>query len=205
MEKIYYYPVWIRVWHAVNALMCILLIITGVSMQYSSIEHPLIRFDLAVAWHNIAGIVLTVNYLVFFIGNIIFKNGIHYKINWKGFGKRILNQFSYYLYGIFTNKKPPYPINRFRKFNPLQQLSYVFVMYGFVPVLFITGWALLFPGIIVNDILGSKGLFITDLLHVIAGFIVSLFMVVHIYFCTIGHKVSSHFKAMITGYHEVHE
>ena len=205
MEKIYYYPVWIRVWHTINALMCLLLIVTGVSMQYSSIQHPLIRFDLAVAWHNVAGIILTVNYLIFFIGNLIFVNGTYYKIHWKGFGKRILNQFTYYLYGIFTNKKPPYPIDKTRKFNPLQQLSYVFIMYGFVPVLFVTGWALFFPGIVVNDFFGSKGLFVTDLLHVIAGFVVSLFMIVHVYFCTIGPKVSSHFKAMATGYHEVHD
>lgn len=205
MEKIYLYPFWIRIWHSVNALMCILLIVTGVSMQYSSIENPLIRFDLAVAWHNIAGIILTVNYLIFIFGNLFYVNGTYYKINGKGFGTKVKNQFNYYLTGIFKNTKPPYPISKTRKFNPLQQLSYVFIMYGFIPVLLITGWALLFPGIVVNDLFGSKGLFVNDLIHVIAGFIVSLFMIVHIYFCTIGHKVSSHFKAMITGYHEAHK
>lgn len=203
MEKVYFYPVWIRVWHTVNALMCLLLIVTGMSMQYSSMEKPFIPFDEAVAWHNVAGIILTVNYLIFLIGNMIYKNGSHYKISWKGFGKRVVEQFNYYLIGIFKNRKAPYPLSKERKFNPLQQLTYTFIMYGFVPVLFVTGWALLFPGIVVNDLFGNKGLFVNDLIHVIAGFIVSLFMIVHIYFCTIGHKVSSHFKAMATGYHEI--
>jgi len=205
MEKIYYYPVWIRVWHLINAIMCLLLIATGVSMQYSSIENPLIPFDRAVAIHNIGGIALTINYLIFFIGNLIFVNGSHYKIQWHGLGTRLMNQFTYYSFKIFKKENPPYPVNKQRKFNPLQQFSYVLIMYGFVPALFVTGWILLFPGIVVNDLLGSKGLFITDLLHVIAGFIVSLFMIVHIYFCTIGHTVTSNFKSMITGFHEIHD
>lgn len=205
MEKIYFYPIWIRVWHTINAIMCLLLIVTGMSMQYSSMQNPFIRFDIAVAWHNVGGIILTVNYLIFFIGNLIFDNGSFYKLVWKGLRKRLSAQFYYYTIGIFKNQKPPFPIGKERKFNPLQQFSYIFIMYVFVPVLLFTGWALLFPGIVVNDLIGNKGLFINDLIHVIAGFIVSLFMIVHIYFCTIGPKVSSHFKAMITGYHETHD
>ncbi len=205
MDKVYFYPVWIRVWHTINALMCLALIITGVSMQYSSIENPIIRFDHAVAWHNVSGIILTFNYFIFYIGNILKGNGVHYKILWKGFWPSIIKQFQYYAFGIFKNQKPPFPINKTKKFNPLQQLSYLFIMYGFVPVMVVTGWALLFPELVVNDVFGNIGLFITDLIHVIAGFVVSLFMIVHIYFCTIGHKPGSHFKAMASGYHEVHE
>lgn len=185
--------------------MCLLLIITGMSMQYSSIENPFIRFDIAVAWHNVGGIVITINYFIFLIGNKIFTNGKHYTIHWKGFWPSLKNQFTYYMFGIFSGKKAPYPINNERKFNPLQQFSYFLIMYCIVPLIFVTGWAMLFPGIVVNDLFGSKGLFVSDLLHVISGFIVSLFMIVHIYFCTIGYKVSSHFKAMATGFHEVHE
>jgi thiosulfate reductase cytochrome b subunit len=43
----------------------IVLIITGLSMQYSDPDYPLIRFDLAVGWHNIAGVLLTVSYFIF--------------------------------------------------------------------------------------------------------------------------------------------
>jgi thiosulfate reductase cytochrome b subunit len=205
MQKIYFYPIWIRVWHMINAIMCLLLIITGMSMQYSSINYPFIRFDKAIAWHNFGGISLSLNYFIFFIGNLIYSNGHHYKLAWNGLGKRLLLQFTYYAGGIFKENKPPFPINIERKFNPLQQFSYVITMYGFVPLLIISGLILLFPGIVVNDFLGSKGLFMTDLVHVISGFIISLFMITHIYFCTIGLKISSHFKAIITGYHESNE
>lgn len=204
MNKIYLYPIWIRVWHLINALMCLLLILSGMSMQFSSLENPFINFRQAVALHNIGGITLSISYLIFFTGNIIYPNGKFYKIEWKGLGTRLKNQFTYYSFGIFQSKTPPYPITADRKFNPLQQVSYVTVMYFLVPVLILTGIGLLFPGLIVNAVIGNKGLFVADLLHVICGFLVSLFMIVHIYFCTIGYRVSSHFKAMATGYHEVH-
>jgi thiosulfate reductase cytochrome b subunit len=50
----------------------------------------------------------------------------------------------------------------------------------------------------------SSGLHLIDLFHIIVGFLVSLFMVVHIYFCTIGSTPLSNFKSMINGYHEGH-
>lgn len=204
-EKILFYPGWIRIWHIVNAVSCLFLIATGVSMQYSNPENPLIRFDTSVAMHNSAGIVLTINYLIFLIGNWITPNGRHYRIKKEGFFERLFNQFTYYSYTLFKGAKAPYPVNRERKFNPLQQFSYVLVMYIFIPVLFLTGFAMLFPGVIVNPVFGKHGLFVTDLLHVISGFIISLFLIIHVYFCTIGYTPTSHFKSMITGYHEIHE
>ena len=54
-QKIYHYPVWIRIWHLINALLCLALIITGLSMQYSNTERGILTFDVAVSVHNVAG------------------------------------------------------------------------------------------------------------------------------------------------------
>ncbi len=35
-KKIYLYPVWIRIWHLINALMFILLIFTGLCLHFAS-------------------------------------------------------------------------------------------------------------------------------------------------------------------------
>jgi thiosulfate reductase cytochrome b subunit len=204
-EKILLYPAWVRVWHIVNAVSCLFLIVTGISMQYSNLENPLIAFDTSVAMHNSAGIVLAVNYLIFLLGNWLTPNGNHYKFQRQGFLDRLVKQFTYYTFTIFKGVPAPFPVSKTRKFNPLQQFAYTMMMYVILPLMFITGFALLFPGMVVNPLLGKNGLFITDLLHVIAGFTVSLFLLVHVYFCTIGYTPTSHFKAMITGYHEVHE
>jgi thiosulfate reductase cytochrome b subunit len=204
-DKLYLYPIWIRLWHACNALLFLLLITTGLSMQYSSPEHPLIRFDYAVSIHNICGMLLTANYLFFFIGNLVTSNGKYYKTSLKGILNRILIQFKFYTSGIFKGGKAPFPINKERKFNPLQQFTYIIAMYIFIPVIFITGWALLYPEVLFTRLLGASGLRVNDFLHIVTSFLASIFMVIHIYFCTIGTTFISSFRSMINGYHDTHD
>jgi len=201
-ERVYLYPVWVRLWHAFNLLICLVLITTGVSMQYSNPGYPLIRFDIAVTLHNVFGVLLTLSYIVFVIGNWKTGNGKYYRAKIKGFLKRLTKQAIYYSIGIFKNTKKPYPITKKRKFNPLQKLSYIVIMYIFMPIIFITGWAWLYPETIIHNFLGFSGLYLTGMLHITAGFVISVFMFVHIYFCTIGTTASSNFKAMINGWHE---
>lgn len=204
-HRVYLYSIWVRVWHWINAFLCLILIITGLSMQYSNPGFPVIRFDWAVSIHNIAGIILTASYLVFIIMNMVTNNGSHYKLKWRGLKDRVLNQFRYYTFGIFRKEQPPYPINEKRKFNPLQKVTYVVVMYLFFPIIIITGWALLLPEVTIHNVFGASGLHLTDLVHLIIGFFISVFLLVHIYFGTIGAKPSSHYKAMLTGWHDKHD
>ena len=203
MASIYFYPVGIRIWHLINLILYLLLIGTGISMQYSSQDFMLIRFDYAVSIHNISGIILSANYIYFILFNIFTKNGRYYRIQIKGYFTRMMKQARYYIYGMFVGEKAPYPLNENRKFNPLQKIAYVVVMYIFMPILIITGWALIFPEMIfANRIFGTSGLHLTDLFHILAGFVGSLFMFVHLYLCTIGKPAGTNFKAMISGWHE---
>jgi thiosulfate reductase cytochrome b subunit len=122
----------------------------------------------------------------------------------KGLFNRLKMQFIYYTIGIFRHEKPPFPVTKDRKFNPLQQFTYVMAMYIMVPIVFITGWALLYPEVVLTKIMGGSGLKFNDFLHVIVGFLLSFFMFVHVYFCTIGATFVSNFKSMINGFHESH-
>lgn len=202
--KIYLYPLWLRLWHGLNALLILFLIITGISMQFSNPDQPFIRFDLAVSIHNLCGMLLTANYIFFLVGNIITPNGKYYKISTKGLFGRLIKQFIYYTVGIFKHEKPPFPVTKESKFNPLQQFTYVIAMYFLVPIVFVTGWALLYPEVVLTKFFGGSGLKINDFVHVIIGFFVSFFMIIHIYFCTIGATFVSNFKSMINGFHESH-
>jgi thiosulfate reductase cytochrome b subunit len=201
-QKIYFYPKWLRAWHQVNALMFLLLIITGLSMQYGIFK---IRFDYAVSIHNVSGIVLAVNYFLFLAGNIFSGNYRYYLLRFGGFYTDLKRQLVYYCMGLFKGEKAPFPINKERKFNPLQKLSYVVTMLVLMPILIITGIGLLFPQLLVNRIWGVPGIVLTDLFHLITGFLGSMFMIIHIYFCTIGAKPMKNFKSMIDGYHEIEE
>ena len=203
-NKLYLYPGLIRIWHLLNALLIITLIVSGLSMQYSDPLNPLFRFDLAVSMHNIAGLILIFNYLLFIIANTISRNGKHYRIQLKGLTDRLMAQFRYYTYGIFKNEPAPFPVTKKMKFNPIQQLTYFLTMYVLMPLIFLTGVPMLFSGVVIRQLIGQKAFFVTDMLHIIVGFLLSLFLIIHVYFCTFGAKPYSNFKSIVTGYHEDH-
>ena len=199
----YLYPKWIRVWHVVNAVMFIILIITGLSMQYTDKENAsyVVGFAKAVKWHNFAAMILTVSYIIFVAGNLLTTNGRYYRTSKDNFLEDLFKQLKYYSWGMFQGEKHPFPVTEERKFNPLQKITYVLAMYLAVPLLIISGIGLLFPEITINTFFGVSGLILTDILHITMGFFLSLFMVIHIYTCTLGAKPTSLFWGMISGYH----
>ena len=199
----YLYPKWIRIWHVINAVMFLILIVTGLSMQYTDKENAsyVVGFAKAVRWHNFAAIVLVLKYILFVTGNFLTNNGRYYKIGRKDFLLNLVKQFKYYSSGMFKGEKHPFPVTEERKFNPLQKLTYVLAMYVAVPLLIISGIGLLFPEITITTFFGISGLILTDILHITMGFFLSIFMVIHIYTCTLGAKPMSLFWGMISGYH----
>lgn len=201
-DKLYLYPLWVRIWHGLNAIGILVLIYTGVTLQYNTPIFELMDFGLAVNLHNIFGILVSASYLIYFIGNLVTKNSKFYRIKIKGYSKRVVKQTKFYISGIFKNQEPPYPLSEKRKFNPLQKISYVVVMYLFLPLLIITGFALLFPEIIIEEVYSVSGIFITAILHATLGFLVSIFLIIHLYVASVGKSPLKNFKSIITGWHE---
>jgi thiosulfate reductase cytochrome b subunit len=199
----YLYPKWIRLWHLLNAAMFLILIVTGLSMQYTGKENPtyMVGFAKAVKWHNFAAVVLVINYIIFVTGNLLTNNGRYYRIARKDFLLNLKIQFLYYSKGMFRGEKHPFPVTQDRKFNPLQKITYVLALYVALPLLIISGIGLLLPEITITTFFGISGLILTDILHITMGFLLSIFMIIHIYTCTLGHKPFSLFRGIITGYH----
>jgi thiosulfate reductase cytochrome b subunit len=199
----YLYPKWIRLWHLVNAILFIVLIITGLSMQYTDLDNSkyVVGFAMAVKWHNYAAFILTANYVIFVIGNAFTKNGRHYRIKRDTFRTDLMKQLRYYSFGMFKGEKHPFPVTEEGKFNPLQKFSYVLAMYVGMPLLIVTGFVLLFPEVAFNTVFGISGIVLNDVIHIATGFFLSIFMIIHIYTCTLGAKPTSLFWGMISGYH----
>ena len=204
-SKIYLYPVWIRIWHVINALMFILLILTGISLHYSGSGFTLIGFEASVGIHNVCALILTFNYGVYVIGNMVTKNGKYYRKWRKNLVPKLWKQFVFYAVGIFRNEPHPFPITKKQKFNPLQKVAYVFAMYFGMPLLIISGIALMVPDLIGYKVFNVSGLIFYDVLHIVVGFVLSVFLLIHLYTCTLGDKPGTLFKSMINGYHEEHE
>ena len=203
-SRLYLYPIWLRLWHIVNAFLFLVLIATGISMQYSNHDTPFIAFEQAVKWHNLSGIIVSLNYLIFLAGTLFTGNGKYYVVKCKGLFDELKKQVIYYVYGTFKGQPTPFPVNENRKFNPLQKLTYVVTMFMLVPLIIVSGFALLFPETIVENVFGLSGIYLTALLHGTVGFLLSMFLVIHIYFATMGTTALSNFKSMATGWHEPH-
>jgi len=203
-KRLYLYPIWIRLWHVTNALLFILLIITGFSLHYASIENSFMPFNVSVAIHNVSAIILTINYGIFIIGNIITNNGMFYSKWRKNLWPKLWKQFQFYAFGIFKGDPHPFPITKKQKFNPLQKVSYVFAMYLGMPLLIISGIGLMFPEKIGQSIFNISALVFYDVLHLVVAFVLSIFLVIHLYTCTLGDKPGTLFKSMVNGYHEEH-
>jgi thiosulfate reductase cytochrome b subunit len=202
----YLYPKWVRLWHLLNAVLVIILILTGISMQYTGKDMKfLIEFAKAVKWHNFSAILLTASYIFFVTGNLLTENGKYYKLEKQNLLADLGKQMKHYAWGMFRGEKHPFPVSLERKFNPLQKFSYVVAMYIAMPLVIISGLGLLFPEVTINRIFGVSGLVLTDMLHIVMGFFLSVFLIIHIYTCTLGLRPTSLFRGMLSGYHESEE
>ena len=176
-------------------------------MQHTGSDSSLLTtgFAGAVRWHDVAARILTLNYLVFIAGNIISGNGKYYRINEKNLLSDLGKQIKYFSWGMFKREKQPFPLTLENKFNPLEKVSYLLLMYLVLPMQILSGIVLLFPDMTIIKILGTRMYIFTDILHTILGLLISLFLIIHIYLCTTGTKPSSFFRGIISGYIESDE
>ena len=200
MTALYLYPRWIRLWHWLNAILFLVLIVTGVSMHYAGTAW-LLDFETAVPLHNAAGILLTLGWIGFVIGNLRTANGRHYRVRWAGLIGRTLAQAGYYLVGIFRDAPHPFRVTADAKFNPLQQLSYLGVMYLLMPLLILSGWSFLFSVALPETLFGVGAVWIVALIHVLTSYLLALFLLVHLYIITTGETPLTNLRAMLTGWH----
>ncbi len=205
MKKIFLYPIWLRIWHWLNALLFVVLILSGMSLHYSGSGDFLFSFEVSMIAHNTAGIALSFIYLIYFIMNIFSGNIKHYLPSLKNFIGRSIKQARFYTFGIFLGEPHPYHASEKEKFNPMQQMAYFFVVFIGFPVIILSGWFLMFPEIAPDEIFGMGGVWPMAMLHTVMGFFLTIFMFAHIYLATTGNTPTELFVSMFTGYHIAHE
>ncbi len=74
-------------------------------------------------------------------------------------------------------------------------------MYVMYPLLLLSGVALLFPGVLPQDVLGHPGAFWMAAIHWLTAAAGILFLVGHLYLGSMGDKVRDLYAAMIDGFH----
>ncbi|GAA0546313.1 thiosulfate reductase cytochrome b subunit [Rhizomicrobium palustre] len=206
LRKVLIHPLPLRIWHWTNALGMILLALTGIQIRYVDLIN-IVSYKNAVMIHNYTGFVVIANFFVWLAFHLITaeSRNYHAELNPVKMFKGCLNQLVYYGYGMFQGWKNPFHIAKYKKFNPLQGLTYQIVMFVFVPLQILTGLMLWdvtrFSKIV--DFLG--GVRVVDTVHVIIFTIIACYIPFHAYLATLGRTPGEHIHAMITGYEEVEE
>ncbi len=199
--KIYLHPLPLRIWHWANALMVILLFITGIELRISGVAAlPVNSPGLLV--HRYAGWTMAISFLFWIAYSLMSDNlSQHYVIRKRDL-KGSFRQVKFYLFSIFRGKENPFRASPDERFNPLQKLAYGAIMCVFTPIIVVTG--LCFSDIFIfrKYMLLLNATKVLDAVHVIVAYMFALYFIVHIYMATLGWKASSHIKAMIVGYEE---
>lgn len=199
LKKVYMYSRFERFWHWAQALLIIILGITGFEIHGT---YTLMGFKVAHEVHEFCAWSWFVLYafVIFWMAT----TG-----EWRQYiptTKRMLDVCVYYGVGIFQGKEHPVPKTERIKHNPLQRMTYLGISVVIIPAQMITGFLFLFyndwPAWGWSSFLSLN---IVALLHTIGAFGFVVFLVVHIYMTTTGHTVGAHMKAMITGYEDVKE
>lgn len=196
-KRVPIYTVFGRFWHWGQALLVILLAITGFDIHFG---WGLFAFDQAAMLHA---------YLSWaFIALIAFAIFWHLTTGeWRQYvpGGNVIAMVMYYTFGIF--RKEPHPVERSRlsKLNPLQQYAYLVLKILVIPVMVTSGLLYYYYNRWDAVGLGDFPLGPVAAIHTLGAFALIAGMVVHIYLTTTGHTVFSNLKAMITGYEELPE
>ncbi len=204
MHRIYLHPLPVRIWHWINAAAFVLLILSGLQLRYVGLIN-LIPFRIAVATHNLVGFILIADFLLW-LGYYLSSDRIkvyHTNPNLKEFFRETLDQARYYGYGIFKQAPEPFRVSVYRKFNPLQSMTYQIIMLVLLPVQIITGILLWDLDRFSSAVALLGGVRVIDTAHVLVFIFFVFYLPAHIYLGTLGHKPMTHIMEMMDGYEDV--
>lgn len=200
-ERVRLYEPYERIWHWVQAVAVLLLLLTGLEIR----DHVrLFGFEASVRIHNALGFFLLFNAflgLFYFLTSGAIKQ---YVSEPRDFATMAVQQVTYYMRGIFRGD--PHPVERTAKarMNPLQKLVYLVILNLLLPWQVFTGLAIWglerWPHL--EEAIGGLPLLLP--LHALGAWLFAAFIIMHVYLTTTsGRQPLDGIKAMITGWEEV--
>ena len=195
--RIYIYKRYERFWHWSQALLIIVMMISGFEVHGS---YALFGFKPAVQIHTLAAWALLTLWAFTIFWQ--FTTG-----EWKQYLPSLKNvdaMIRYYVIGIFKDVPHPFRKTVVKKHNPLQRLAYLALLAVISPIIWISGLLYLFyaqwPLLGLERWLGLEAVAVA---HTAGAYMITAFFFIHVYLTTTGHTVFAHIKAMITGWEEV--
>lgn len=197
-EKILLHPLPERIWHWLQALCIVVLILSGIVLHWPETLPG--WFDTMVTVHNWFGWGAVIAFLFWLVYNLASGRITHYLPKKGEIPTGIIKQAKFYGYGIFKHEPHPYAPSEDNKFNPLQKIAYLKFQVFLFPILLISGLLYMYPETFSGVIGTIGGIKVLGLIHYILGALFAAFLMAHLYLATTGETVGENFKAIITGY-----
>ena len=194
-QKLYLYSRFERFWHWTQAILIILLLLSGFEIHGSL---KIWGFEQAFYLHVYcgAGLIVLTAFAIFW--HLTTGAWRHY---WP-VKEKIPQICYYYAVGIFKGEPHPFEKRPDQKLNPLQRLAYMFLKLVLFPLQFVTG-VLLFlyqwwPKLGVKATFSGLAYW-----HLIGAYAFLFFLILHTYLATTGQPWYNHLRGMILGWEEV--
>lgn len=149
-------PLWIRVVHWIIATLFLLLIITGITQHFATVEFSIIDYSIATTVHELSGIVLSVVYIFYVIGIFRTKYWRKYIPRGRKFWQSTWGQ------SFFNGTNP----------------ANIFIL---LPLLIVTGLYYYFPNYAPDKIIGLDGLWTIAMGHYIISALALAYTLGHIF------------------------
>ena len=195
MSRIVLYSIFNRLWHWSQALLIILLALTGFEVRGS---WRLFGYLRAVNLHNGLAVALLVLILFAVFWHVTTGEWRQY-IPTRVFLREMV---AFYLTGIFRGAPHPVRKERTAKLNPLQRLAYLGFKVLIIPVQVSTGALYFFYPNLNGAGWPPASLRLIAGLHVLGAFGLLAFLVGHVYLTTTGQTPLANLKAMLKGYED---
>jgi len=197
MKRVLVYKRFERFWHWMQALLIIILALTGFEIRGS---FTLLGFETAVKVHDIAlwAFLILSAFAIFWH----FTTGEWKKYISGGRDQKASVMIKYYTSGVFKNEPHPYKKTELSRLNPLQRVTYMVLKLILIPILAFSGLLYYFS----NDLAAMGYGNLLDWvrpLHTLGAFALIAFFIVHVYMTTTGYTVTSNLKAMVSGYEDL--
>jgi octaheme c-type cytochrome (tetrathionate reductase family) len=196
LHKIYLFTRFERFWHWGQALLIILMLVTGFEIHGS---YSLLGFRNALLAHEQAAWIL--------IGLWIFAIFWHFITGeWRQYLPtldKLSDMIHFYLIDIFAGKSHPFHRSPLNKLNPLQRLTYLGVKLILSPLIWISGLLLITYSLWQPNANNWLNLNNIAMLHTATAWAFIIFLIVHVYMLSTGTTVLSQLKAMLTGWEEI--
>jgi thiosulfate reductase cytochrome b subunit len=204
MKKIYTITLPERIWHWLNAALFITLAATGMLM-HASARLPALSLAALIEAHNLAALLFILNLIFWFSYQALSGRIRQYLRMEKDMVSRLVIQARFYAFGIFKGGPHPFPVTADSKFNPLQRVTYLGLMFGLVPLQVLTGAVLYGFSQRIEWLSNLPQFRMIALVHTATSYMLIAFLVGHLYLATTGETPLDLVKSMITGYHEHRE